>query len=160
MRIECMRYYLLYLRRRSDANRRLYRPSTKNTLLMKATKKPLRRRSLNAVIPLVIYPFDLMVSLGQTDEQLKASLKKYGIKWQDSLTLDCPAHYVRLERNQPVIRMANYPITVTDYGVLQHEIFHAADQTLRYMGFKLTNDSDEAYAYLIEYITREVYKKL
>jgi hypothetical protein len=115
---------------------------------------------LNAVIPLVLYPFDLMVSCGQTDDQLKASLKKYGIEWQDSLILDCPAHYVRLAKNQPVIRMANYPITVTDYGVLQHEIFHAVDQILRYVGINLSDDSDEAYAYLIEYITREMYKKL
>ena len=160
MCIGCMKYCLIYHKRRSSAGRRQYLPSTRNTLLMKATKKPSKKQSLNAVIPLVLYPFDLMVSCGQTDDQLKASLKKYGIEWQDRLILDCPAHYVRLARNQPVIRTANYPITVTDYGILQHEIFHATDQILRYIGINLTDDSDEAYAYLIEYITREVYKKL
>lgn len=108
----------------------------------------------------MVYPFDLMFSFGQTDDELKVSLKRYGIKWQDILKLDCPAMYIRLDRNQPVIRMGNYPITVTDYGVLQHEIFHAVDQILRYVGINLTNDSDEAYAYLIEYITREIYKKI
>lgn len=67
--------------------------------------------------------------------------------------------YVKLERNHPVIRMANYPITVTDYGILQHEIFHAIDQILKYIGMTLSDDSDEAYAYLIEYVTREIYKR-
>lgn len=68
--------------------------------------------------------------------------------------------HIGLKGNQRVIRMANYPITVIDYGILQHEIFHAADLALRHMGITLSDDSDEAYAYLIEYLTTEIYKKL
>lgn len=100
-----------------------------------------------------------MFSFAQTDDELKGSLKKHKIEWEDTLKMDCPGMYIRLKRNQPVIRLRDYPITVTDYGVLQHEIFHAVDQILKYIGITLSDDSDEAYAYLIEYVTREIYKK-
>jgi len=48
--------------------------------------------------------------------------------------------------------------TAAHFGVLQHEIFHVADQILREKGFVLTDDSDEAWAYLIQFYTRELYK--
>ena len=35
---------------------------------------------LNIIIPLVIYPFDVMVSIGQTDKELSLELLKYGIE--------------------------------------------------------------------------------
>lgn len=50
--------------------------------------------------------------------------------------------------------------TAYDYSILQHEIFHVADLMLRKRGFVLSDDSDEAWAYLIQDITLRVYGEL
>ncbi len=50
--------------------------------------------------------------------------------------------------------------TAYDYSILQHEIFHVADLMLRKRGFVLSDDSEEAWAYLIQEITLNVYGKL
>lgn len=39
--------------------------------------------------------------------------------------------------------------------VLAHESFHAAHTILQSKGFRLTDDSEEAYAYFIEFIMRK-----
>lgn len=52
------------------------------------------------------------------------------------------------------------PKSVTDYGTLAHEIFHAVTFILTRIGMSLTNESDEAYAYLIGYLTKEIYKHI
>lgn len=42
-------------------------------------------------------------------------------------------------------------------GVLAHEIFHAACFMLHRAGLSFADNSDEAYAYLIDFITRRFY---
>ena len=42
------------------------------------------------------------------------------------------------------------------HSLLAHEIFHAAENILESCDIKLTDESTEAYAYLIEMITRKV----
>lgn len=43
------------------------------------------------------------------------------------------------------------------HRTLGHEIFHAGYKALDAMGFTLTDDSQEAYAYLIGFITEQFY---
>lgn len=45
-------------------------------------------------------------------------------------------------------------------GVLAHECFHAAEFVLRERGMTLTDASDEAYAYYIAWMFRNIYKRL
>lgn len=45
-------------------------------------------------------------------------------------------------------------------GVLAHECFHAAEFVLGHRGMALTDASDEAYAYYIAWMVRNVYKRL
>lgn len=45
-------------------------------------------------------------------------------------------------------------------NTLTHEIFHIADKILRGRGFTLSDDSQEAWAYLIGYISGEVFKHI
>lgn len=59
-----------------------------------------------------------------------------------------------------VIWLKHWPVTAFQFGVLQHELFHVVDNSLRGKGIKLSDDSDEAYAYTIEDLTRQVYSKL
>jgi hypothetical protein len=45
-------------------------------------------------------------------------------------------------------------------SVLAHECFHAAEFVLRERGMQLTDASDEAYAYYIAWMFRNIYKRL
>jgi hypothetical protein len=102
-----------------------------------------------------------MVSIGQSDEQLKKSLKPYGIEWSDSMKCSGMGRSVMLDTNQSLIRLYNYPENNLDMGTLQHEIFHCVTFIMDRIGMKFKlMQSDEAYAYLIGYLTKEIYDRL
>lgn len=118
--------------------------------------------SLNFIIKYQIYPFDLMVSIGQTTDELINSLRKKGVEYND----DCKimpnglARTIMFEGGQTLIILPNIPQSCLEYGVLAHEIFHAVDFLMNRIGISLCPASNEAYAYLIGYITKEIYKKM
>lgn len=121
------------------------------------------KKRMNFIIPLVIYPFDIMVSFGETDKQLKKALKKAGSEWDDSMSLapNGRGRFCMNPRNQSVLRMPVIPVTVEQYGTLQHEIFHGVTFIFSRIGIKLVIlKSDEAYAYLIGYITEQIYTQI
>ena len=43
-------------------------------------------------------------------------------------------------------------------GIIAHEAFHAVIFLFEKIGIKFSYDSEEAYAYLIEYLTNEILK--
>lgn len=120
-------------------------------------------KSLNKIIPLVIYPFDVMVSFGESDEQLAKVLNKHGFDLTDVDIAHKEGREGRctmLHSGQTVLRLYKYPKTPVQYGYLQHEIFHAVEFVMERIGMKLCRKSDEAYAYLIQYLTTEIHKCL
>lgn len=118
-------------------------------------------KSLNFVIPLQVYPFDVMVSMGQTEDQLKRSLKKYNLTYSEGMKLAGTGKYLINDTNQSLIRTLRVPRFPEDYATLQHEIFHAVTYVLDRMGMKLVlRKSDEAYSYLVGYLTEQIYKRL
>lgn len=58
-----------------------------------------------------------------------------------------------------VVHLVDAPNTATDLGTLAHEIFHVAETYLASIGMKLSDDSTEAYAYLIGFLTTAVFKQ-
>lgn len=123
-----------------------------------------KNKPLNFIVPLVIYPFDVMFSFGETDEQVVSRLKKYGIDTSDnkSWTFEetTKGRCIVFPGNQTLIRLMSRPANNLEYGFLQHEIFHATHFIMRKMGFKLKVSSCEAYSYLIQYLTQQIYNKL
>ena len=114
------------------------------------------------ILPLIVYPFDILFCLGPTDQQFEKILSDFGL---DPSTIDTRmgskrGHCSMFYGNRTVIRTAVVPKTPTDLATLQHEIFHAVTFIMDAVGMKLSDDSDEAYAYLIGYITEMVYTKL
>jgi hypothetical protein len=120
---------------------------------------------MNLIIPLVIYPYDVMVSVSETDRQLKSVLKKYGLDKEEELyKYSSPnkiAKSALFPGDQCLIRIKNTPTTPSDWGNLQHEIFHVVTFIMWKVGMCLEiKISDEAYAYLIGYLTKAIYEKL
>lgn len=114
------------------------------------------------IIDLVIYPFDLMISIGETDDQLIKRFKKLNIEFDDELKFEenGRGRTGLLESGQGIIRLKKHPRTNEDYGTLQHEIFHYVQFLMDRFKMPLNMDTCEAYAYLIGYLTTEIYKKL
>lgn len=116
---------------------------------------------LNFIVPLIIYPFDIMVSMGQSDEELKQTLSEVGSSWDDKMSIVGVARFSMNEHNQSVIRLPKIPSTNNELGILQHEIFHCVTYILDRIGIKLVlGKSDEAYSYLIGYLTEQIYEVL
>ena len=162
MREGCTKYWQQYRQMILYAGRKPSLIYMLNTLLMKVTKKQSKKRSLNVIIPLVVYTFDVMLSIGQTNGELKKSLEKYRCDWSDLLELSPTSlgRTVMTDSNHTIIRFTKWPETCQQYGTLAHEIFHAVDFIFKRIGITLSEDSDEAYAYMIGYLTEEIYKKL
>ena len=111
------------------------------------------------VIPYVIYPFDLIVIRGGTfldaEKHLKTLLPEESYPEIKRLNVDSIARTVMFSTGQTCIRFGNNP----GPGVIAHEVFHAVEFLFDKIGMKLTHKSDEAYAYLIQYVVEEIYEK-
>jgi hypothetical protein len=121
-------------------------------------------KSLNFIIDLHIYQFDVMVSIGETDDELDKKLKKYGIEDEDKLLCMFESRgvgrTVSFKGGQTLIRCKNYPRTSEDFGTLAHEIFHAVHYIMERINFQVTLDNSEPFAHLIGYLTREIYARI
>lgn len=122
-------------------------------------------KSLNFVLGLVIYPFDIMFSFNESDDALLKRLKYQRLNESDLeqmkyLSNTTRAHYVLFSNHASLIRMKIIPVIPEDFAILQHEIFHAVHFILDFIGMKLTKESDEAYSYLTEFITKNIYMEI
>ncbi len=127
-------------------------------------------KGVNFIIDLVIYPYDIWFSIGETDKWFISTLnERLQDEYMSDLKEDDICHmsaecrgrtYHHLIGGQTIIRLPKKPRTAQEFGTLAHEIFHAVDFITRRIGLRLGIESDEAYAYLIGYITERVYEKL
>lgn len=124
------------------------------------------KKGTHFIIPIVVYPFDVMVSVAETDLSLVTSLLRRGIDKED-VTAICyknpqsTGRTVMFSGGQTVLRLRKYPKCPVTKGVLAHEVFHAVHFILDRIGTPLEIEkSDESYAYLIQYLTKEIYNKL
>lgn len=124
-----------------------------------------KNKSQNFLVSLVVYPMDIMFSIGQSDKQLREDLKCYGIHDDEFNCFDMPAHttasaFHNDDTHRTIVRFRKVPETNKELGCLAHEIFHAVDMILRDIQITLSSDSDEAYAYLIDYVTVQFWEKV
>lgn len=121
-------------------------------------------KNKNFIIPLVLYPFDIMFSIGQTDEELEKILKRAlppGTEWPDKL-FNIPskihARTCMTDKGNTIIRFMK--VTYLENGVIAHEIFHAVSNIMKILQMPLHNKNEEAYAYLLGYIVKQFYEHL
>ena len=111
------------------------------------------------IIYYVIYPFSLTVSFHRSYNELEKAL-------QNVLPEDI-WHQIETFKSTEQVKTIMFSSGQTciwfktvNHGNISHEVFHAVDFLMGKIGCKLTRSSDEAYAYLIGYITTEIYKNL
>lgn len=132
-----------------------------------------KNKSKNFIVRGTIYPFDVMFSVMESDDNFAKALMKYHFEPpvlyssnDDSSVLkmddndSCNGRTFMCQTGQTIIRLKNYPSTPYRQGVLVHEVFHAVYFIFNRIGLELTRDSEEAYAYFIDYLTREFYSNI
>lgn len=120
------------------------------------------------IISCEVYPFDIMVYFGASTKPIFKELKKYmdeaqlaeaqdTFSFNDSMTSARTAMHTN---GTLILWMNGRPTTPHQYGVLAHEIFHAVCFIMDRVGVKYTiMESDEAFAYLIGFITKRIYEE-
>lgn len=111
----------------------------------------------NFIIPYILYPFDVMVSIGETREEVEKRIEKnYKLcdDERDAISLQGLGKTAMLKGGQTIIRVDRF-----EHSVIAHEIFHAVSFLMDRISISLTRESEEAFAYAIQYLTKEIYKR-
>lgn len=125
----------------------------------------------NFIIDVVPYPVEVMVSYCQTNDELIKNVKKWKCgereqwKFIESIEDDTDPRDVGLIHHIEgtgfiIIRLFKPVKTPDQRGTLAHEVFHAAERTAHQIGLIHCEQSSEAFAYLIQFLTIQIYKKL
>lgn len=114
------------------------------------------------IVDCQIYPFDIMVCFGDKSQMFK-DLSKYLSKEQisdfkkETFKNGCATMFTT---GQTVLWLYKKPENGFDLSLLAHEIFHCATLLLGRVGIPLTESSEEAYAYFIQFLTEKIYNEL
>ena len=116
------------------------------------------------VIDIPLYNRDLLVVFGDRGYLVNQISEAYNISLQSaySITEDIDdystgRYYFNIEKGKRFLWMAKVPEKPQEYATLGPEIFHAAFGIMDEIGASPSEDSEEAYAYLIGYLTKEIY---
>lgn len=118
----------------------------------------------NFILSYELYPFDVMVSVGETTERIIKRINKTEYKLNEkeiaALEMNGRGRTVLLEGGGTVLRLKSFNGDPASMGTLAHEVFHAVTCLFDKIGICISQDSDEAAAYAIEYLTREILQRL
>jgi len=114
-----------------------------------------------------LYPYNVIVSIDQTTEELHIKVKKYFISFESFKSLlgefknrsgDCT---FSSEGKVAIIRLTAQKDKIDTLSILNHELLHATFFILDDLGIKFNIDSsDEAYTYLFGFLFTKSYKQL
>jgi hypothetical protein len=110
------------------------------------------------VIPIDVYGHDIIVSIGQSDEDLyeeikeNISKKKFNKKMTNQKSI---ATTFKLKTGCILIRFKD---DIDNPGIVAHEAFHAIVYLFEKIGIEYAYESEEAYAYSLEYLTNQILK--
>ena len=112
-----------------------------------------------------IYPFDILFAFGVSEEALCKHLESLGheLSEKEKELLDCggkQGRTVMFEGGQTVVRIKGKDLTTQNLPDLVHEIFHATHFLFERLNMKLSMENDEAFAYALAYMMKNVLKKL
>ena len=110
------------------------------------------------VIPIEVYGHDIVVSIGQTDsdlyEHIKGNIseKKFDKRFSNQKSI---ATTFKLKTGCILIRFKD---DIDNPGIVAHEAFHAIVYLFDKIGIEYAYESEEAYAYALEYLTNQILK--
>ena len=119
------------------------------------------------VVDCGVYPFSVMVSIGFTARQTMILVQH---RLPNDLDAEEKSHFenfngrgktLQLKGGQNILWLRDYKYgDIDSLATLNHEIFHVVYQTLWKCGLTLSDESEEAYSYLVEYLTKKILEKI
>ena len=105
------------------------------------------------------YPKKLWLIYGEPDSSVIHKFASEADNYQDcySLPEDDLGRTIRTKKGNVVIRFQSIP---TDPAAIAHEAFHAAFNILDYIGMSLTDESEEAFAYLLDSVVSQIHNEI
>ena len=121
--------------------------------------------SKSFVVKCGIYPFDVLVSVAQTDAALRRALHVRGVDsgFEDAFTMSetVDARFLMDESGKSLIRFKH---VLDDHArmqsVIAHESLHATHHILNRVGISLVPESEEAFTYLLGYLVEQINKRI
>lgn len=110
------------------------------------------------VIPIDVYGHDIVVSIGQTDEDLYEEIKER-VSDKDFLKyITNQKSIATTHKTRTGLIIIRFKDDINDPGIVAHEAFHAVVYLFKKIGIQFCYESEEAYAYALEYLTNEILK--
>jgi hypothetical protein len=110
----------------------------------------------NVVIKWDLYPYDVMLSVGETTDDVVRRLKRLRYKIDkdetDDLNMSNDGRTVMLKGGQTVIRLKDFQNNGVYIALLAHEALHAVFFLMNKVGITYGEDSDEAYTYALQWL--------
>lgn len=116
---------------------------------------------MNFIIQLQIYSIEILVSVAEKNNVLKRVMDRQKIDYGDYFERELElgrCTLLKLKKGAGYIVVMRFR-SDPSHGTIAHEVFHSASFVLDLVGIKLDIDkNDEAYAYLIGFITDKIYE--
>jgi hypothetical protein len=130
---------------------------------MASVKKKEIKKSGNFAVNVQVFGIGIIFSFGQSNKKIESILRLNKIKNMPALLPESdtsPGMTYCNGSTFALVVMREWPDRASKYKTLTHEIFHACDLTLRNIGFKLSDDSHEAWAYMIGDVSWQIFNIL
>lgn len=110
------------------------------------------------------YPFPVRFCSGFSRKQCYSKLKKINERYAEELdtvnflTCEGDAFYITFSNHYSLLFIDE--ADTCNYAIVAHEVFHAVYYIMNESGVKLSEDSEEAFAYLTEYLMKQIVEHL
>lgn len=110
------------------------------------------------VIPLDIYGHDIVVSIGQSDDDLYEQIQENISRKQFDKHMANQKSIATTHKLKTGSILIRFKDDINDPGIVAHEAFHAVVFLFKKIGIDFVYESEEAYAYTLEYLTNQILK--
>lgn len=110
------------------------------------------------VIPIEVYGHDIAVSIGQSDDDLYEQIKKNISKKEFKKNMTKQKAIATTHKLSTGAILIRFKDDIDNVGIVAHEAFHAIIFLFKKIGIDFCYESEEAYAYALEYLTNEILK--
>ena len=110
------------------------------------------------IIPLDVYGHDIVISIGQSDDDLHEQIKENISRKQFDKHMANQKSIATTHKLKTGSILIRFKDDINDPGIVAHEAFHAVVFLFKKIGIDFAYESEEAYAYTLEYLTNQILK--
>lgn len=110
------------------------------------------------IIPLDVYGHDIVVSIGQSDDDLYKRIEENISRKQFDKHMANQKAIATTHKLKTGAILIRFKDNIDDAGIVAHESLHAVVFLFKKIGIDFAYESEEAYAYTLEYLTNQILK--